>query len=99
VTTIGGLLPLLLEKSFQAQFLVPMATAMAFGLMMTTALVLILVPVMYSFFGTSAREGHVEEAELQPGGFGSAADEEAADAEWLPADLQQHDPRPQSVSA
>jgi multidrug efflux pump subunit AcrB len=99
VTTIGGLLPLLLEKSFQAQFLVPMATAMAFGLMMTTALVLILVPVMYSFFGTSAREGHVEEAELQPGGFGSAADEEAADAEWLPADLQHHEPRPQSVSA
>jgi hydrophobic/amphiphilic exporter-1 (mainly G- bacteria), HAE1 family len=99
VTTIGGLLPLLLEKSFQAQFLVPMATSMAFGLMTTTVLVLILVPVMYSFFGTSARDGHVEEADLQPGGFGSAADEEAADAEWLPADLQHHEPRPQSVSA
>jgi multidrug efflux pump subunit AcrB len=99
VTTIGGLLPLLLEKSFQAQFLVPMATAMAFGLMMTTALVLILVPVMYSFFGTSARDGHVDEAELQPGPSGSSADEEAADAEWLPTDLQHHEPRPQSVPA
>jgi multidrug efflux pump subunit AcrB len=99
VTTIGGLLPLLLETSFQAQFLVPMATSMAFGLATTTLLVLILVPVMYSFFGTSARDGHVEEAELEPGAFGPAVDEEAADAEWLPADLQHHEARPQSVSA
>jgi len=97
VTTIGGLLPLLLEKSFQAQFLVPMATAMAFGLMMTTALVLILVPVMYSFFGTSARDGQLADEEVEPG-VTPAGDEEAADAEWLPADLQQPS-RPQAISA
>ena len=42
ITTIGGLMPLLLEKSYQAQFLVPMATSMAFGLMMTTLLVCLL---------------------------------------------------------
>ncbi|MBM4023487.1 MAG: efflux RND transporter permease subunit, partial [Planctomycetes bacterium] len=98
VTTIGGLLPLLLEKSFQAQFLVPMATAMAFGLMMTTALVLILVPVMYSFFGTSARDEQVSEEEVEPG-LPSAADEDAADAEWLPENLRPPPPRPRSLSA
>jgi hydrophobic/amphiphilic exporter-1 (mainly G- bacteria), HAE1 family len=98
ITTIGGLMPLLLEKSFQAQFLVPMATSMAFGLATTTVLVLILVPVMYSFFGTSARDGQVDEADLESP-VATPADEEAADAEWLPDDLQHPVPRPQSLSA
>jgi len=98
VTTIGGLLPLLLEKSFQAQFLVPMATSMAFGLASTTVLVLILVPVMYSFFGTSARDGHVE-SEPGPPAAGTIVDEEVSDQDWLPADLQQHQPHPQPLSA
>ena len=53
VTTIGGLFPLMTETSFQAQFLVPMATSLVFGLAATTLIVLVLVPVMYSFFGTS----------------------------------------------
>jgi multidrug efflux pump subunit AcrB len=100
MTTIGGLMPLLLEKSFQAQFLVPMATSMAFGLMTTTVLVLILVPVMYSFFGTSARDGHLEAADLEALTTGTVVDEEEADDEWLPANLQHHhEPRPQSMSA
>ena len=50
VTTVAGLTPTLLEKSFQAQFLVPMATSLAFGLMASTALVLLLVPLLYSFY-------------------------------------------------
>ena len=54
VTTIGGLFPLMTETSFQAQFLVPMATSLVFGLAATTLIVLVLVPVMYSFFGASA---------------------------------------------
>jgi hydrophobic/amphiphilic exporter-1 (mainly G- bacteria), HAE1 family len=100
VTTIGGLLPLLLETSFQAQFLVPMATSMAFGLATTTFLVLILVPVMYSFFGTSARDGHADlEAEVRSAPtVTTAVDEELADQEWLPDDLQHHEPRPQPLS-
>jgi multidrug efflux pump subunit AcrB len=50
VTTIGGLIPLLLEQSFQAQFLKPMATSIAFGLMLSTFLVLFQVPVfMYLY--------------------------------------------------
>ena len=63
VTTIGGLFPLMTETSFQAQFLVPMATSLVFGLAATTLIVLVLVPVMYSFFGTSTHS--VEESDLQ----------------------------------
>ena len=99
VTTIGGLIPLLLETSFQAQFLVPMATSMAFGLATTTLLVLILVPVMYSFFGTTARDGQVEADELEATVSGNPAAEEAADAEWLPDNLRHQPPRPQPLSA
>ena len=99
ITTIGGLLPLLLEKSFQAQFLIPMATALAFGLAMTTLLVLVLVPVMYSFFGTSAREEHVEEyAEgFAPTAAVSAVDPDEAEKEWLPQHLRAAAERPESV--
>ena len=52
VTTIGGLMPIILEKSFQAQFLIPMAASIAFGEMVATVLVLYLVPVLYSYYGT-----------------------------------------------
>ena len=44
LTTIGGLVPLMFEKSLQAQFLLPMATTMVFGLASATLLVLFLVP-------------------------------------------------------
>lgn len=45
LTTIGGLTPLLFETSLQAQFLLPMAITMVFGLATATVLVLFLVPV------------------------------------------------------
>ncbi|MCP4070229.1 MAG: efflux RND transporter permease subunit [Hyphomicrobiales bacterium] len=48
LTTIVGLLPLLLETSLQAQVLIPLVTSLAFGLMATTLLVLFLVPAIYS---------------------------------------------------
>ena len=47
VTTVAGLSPILFEKSVQAQFLIPMAISMSFGLVGATALVLILVPALY----------------------------------------------------
>ncbi len=50
LTTIAGLLPILLETSFQAQFLIPMATSLSFGLLFATLLVLVLVPVFYSVY-------------------------------------------------
>jgi len=52
VTTIGGLSPILFERSFQAQILIPMATSVAFGEMFATVLVLYLVPVTYSLYWT-----------------------------------------------
>jgi multidrug efflux pump subunit AcrB len=48
LTTVGGLTPLLFETSFQAQFLIPMATSLAFGLTFTTVLVLLVVPSLLS---------------------------------------------------
>ncbi|MEO1652017.1 MAG: efflux RND transporter permease subunit, partial [Bacteroidota bacterium] len=45
-TTIAGLAPLILEKSFQAQFLVPMAISLAYGLLVATFVTLLALPVM-----------------------------------------------------
>ncbi len=44
LTTIGGLVPLMFEKSVQAQFILPMAVTIVFGLGLATLLVLFLVP-------------------------------------------------------
>jgi Cu/Ag efflux pump CusA len=51
MTTVAGLAPMLLETSFQAQVLIPMAATLAFGLMASTLLVLITVPTLYSVYG------------------------------------------------
>lgn len=47
LTTFLGLLPMLLEKSLQARFLVPMAISLAFGVAFATMITLILVPSLY----------------------------------------------------
>ena len=47
-TTVAGLLPIMLETSLQAQFLIPMAVSISFGLMFATIVVLLLVPCLYS---------------------------------------------------
>ncbi len=47
LTTFIGLLPLLFEKSTQAQFLIPMAVSLAFGILFATFITLLLVPVNY----------------------------------------------------
>jgi len=51
LTTIGGLVPLMFEKSVQAQFILPMAVTIIFGLGVATLLVLFLVP---AFIGVGA---------------------------------------------
>jgi len=48
LTTIGGLTPLLFETSMQAQFLIPMAVSISFGLMFSTFLVLLVIPALLS---------------------------------------------------
>lgn len=52
ITTVAGLAPMLLETSFQAQVLRPMAASLSFGLMVSTALVLLLVPTLYYVYAT-----------------------------------------------
>lgn len=46
LTTFAGLAPLLLEKSLQAQFLIPMAASVSFGLLVITVVILVLLPVL-----------------------------------------------------
>ena len=48
ITTIFGLLPLILEKSLQAKFLIPMAISITFGLAFATTITLLLIPCFYS---------------------------------------------------
>jgi len=48
MTTIAGLTPLMFETSLQAQFLVPMAVSIVFGLAYATLLILIVIPTMLS---------------------------------------------------
>lgn len=64
LTTIAGLLPLLAERSLQAQVLIPLATSITFGLMASTVLVLLVIPCLYAILNdlgwaasASAEEG------------------------------------------
>jgi multidrug efflux pump subunit AcrB len=46
VTTTAGLMPIIFETSIQAQFLIPMAISLAYGVLFGTILLLLLFPVM-----------------------------------------------------
>ena len=47
LTTAAGLLPILLERSVQAQYVIPMAISLGFGILFATAITLFLVPALY----------------------------------------------------
>ncbi len=47
LTTFLGLAPMILEKSLQARFLIPMALSLAFGVLFATVITLVLVPACY----------------------------------------------------
>jgi multidrug efflux pump subunit AcrB len=47
LTTFFGLLPMIMEKSLQAQFLIPMAVSLAYGILFSTAITLFLIPALY----------------------------------------------------
>jgi multidrug efflux pump subunit AcrB len=47
LTTFGGLTPIILETSRQAAYLIPMAISLGFGIIFATAIILVLVPVLY----------------------------------------------------
>ncbi|WP_375240197.1 efflux RND transporter permease subunit [Polaribacter sp.] len=48
LTTVAGLAPLLLEKSRQAQFLIPMAISISYGIAIATVLTLVMLPILLS---------------------------------------------------
>jgi multidrug efflux pump subunit AcrB len=48
LTTFVGLLPLMMEQSVQAQFLIPMAISLGFGVLFATAVTLLVVPCGYN---------------------------------------------------
>jgi multidrug efflux pump subunit AcrB len=47
LTTFVGLLPLLFETSVQAQFVIPMALSLSFGILFASTITLLLIPCLY----------------------------------------------------
>jgi multidrug efflux pump subunit AcrB len=47
LTTFFGLMPMIMETSVQAQFLIPMAISLGFGILFATGITLLLIPAMY----------------------------------------------------
>lgn len=47
LTTFFGLVPIMLETSLQAQVMIPMAVSLAFGILFSTVVTLLLVPILY----------------------------------------------------
>ena len=52
ITTVAGLGPLIFEKSLQAQFLIPMAVSIAYGILVATLLTLVFLPMLLAFGNT-----------------------------------------------
>jgi multidrug efflux pump subunit AcrB len=72
VTTIAGLAPLMLETSRQAQFLIPMAIAISYGIAIATVLTLVMLPLLLStsnyvkvFFRWIMKGGDVSREEVE----------------------------------
>ncbi|GAA3932579.1 efflux RND transporter permease subunit [Litoribacillus peritrichatus] len=63
LTTIAGLTPILFETSLQAQFLIPMATSIVFGLGFGTVIILLLVPCLLSYIESFNHRHHRQPAD------------------------------------
>ena len=59
LTTFVGLTPLMLDRSMEAMFLVPMAVSLAFGVLFATFITLLLVPTLYLILDDAVRRGRV----------------------------------------
>lgn len=53
ITTVAGLAPLIMEKSRQAQFLIPMAISVAYGIAIATVLTLVVLPMLLSVLNSA----------------------------------------------
>ncbi|MCZ6889917.1 MAG: efflux RND transporter permease subunit [Gammaproteobacteria bacterium] len=65
LTTFFGLAPIVLERSMQAQMMIPMAVSMAFGILFATVITLILVPCLYNIVWDMRRAVGSEPHEAQ----------------------------------
>jgi multidrug efflux pump subunit AcrB len=63
LTTFIGLIPIMLETSLQAQFLIPMVISLAFGVVFATGVTLILVPCLF-LVGESAKQNFSEHDDI-----------------------------------
>ena len=68
LTTIAGLTPILFETSLQAQFLIPMATAIVFGLAYGTVLILLFVPATLTVIESARHNLGLKEIQYSEGG-------------------------------
>lgn len=55
ITTVAGLMPLIRESSFQAQFLIPMGISVAYGVLFATLLLIFFFPILILFFNDMRR--------------------------------------------
>ncbi len=67
ITTFAGLTPLLLEKSLQARFLIPMGISLGFGVIFATGITLILIPTGYTLLADAKLRLGIEQAVADPG--------------------------------
>lgn len=65
LTTFFGLVPMLLEDSIQAQFLIPMAVSLSFGIIFATIITLVLIPCLYVILEDFKARGDSLDAELE----------------------------------
>ncbi|MFI4872167.1 MAG: efflux RND transporter permease subunit [Phycisphaerales bacterium JB061] len=78
ITTVLGLMPLMLETSFQARFLIPMAITISFGLISATVIILVVLPCLLMVLADikalvhTLWTGRVEHGTTAPGMVGDA---------------------------
>ena len=66
VTTFGGLMPMITETSRQARMMIPMAISLGFGVLFSTAIILVLVPSLYMMIDDIGRLMYKPSPETPP---------------------------------
>lgn len=56
ITTFVGLLPIMMETSYQAIFIIPMVVSLTFGVLFATMITLVLVPCLYDIKDTASQK-------------------------------------------
>ena len=67
VTTFGGLMPMIMETSRQARMMIPMAISLGFGVLFSTAIILVLVPSLFMVMEDFSRLIYKREPDETPG--------------------------------